>query len=40
MAHAIRQIGLKLVLALLRLTARPSARGWQRSRRRTDLRGV
>lgn len=39
MAHAIRQIGLKLVAALLRLFVRPAPAGWRRSRRQPDLAG-
>jgi hypothetical protein len=39
MAKAIRQIGLKLVVGLLRLLGRPAAPGWQRSRRPVTLRG-
>lgn len=36
MAKAIRQIGLKFVLALLRLFERPAPTGWQPSRRPAD----
>jgi hypothetical protein len=39
MAQAIRQIGLKLVVALLRVFVRPAPRGWQPSTRPTTLRG-
>ncbi len=39
MAQAIRQIGLKLLVALLRLVSRPAPRGWQPSPRTPDLRG-
>lgn len=40
MAHAIRQIGLKILAALLRLCTRPAPAGWRRSTRPTDLRGT
>lgn len=40
MAQAIRQIGLKLLVALLRLCTRPAPRGWRRSTRPTHLRGT
>jgi hypothetical protein len=40
MAQAIRQIGLKLVTALLRLCVRPAPAGWRRSTRPpADLSG-
>lgn len=39
MAHAIRQVSLKLLTALLRLIVRPAPAGWRRSRRGTDLSG-
>ncbi len=39
MAKTIRQIGLTVVVALLRLAGRPAPRGWQRSRRRLTLHG-
>ncbi len=38
MARTIRQIGLTLFAALARLLSRPSAPGWSRSTRTTDLR--
>lgn len=40
MAQAIRQIGLKLIVGLLRLFTRRAPAGWQRSRRRSHLRGT
>ncbi len=39
MAQAIRQIGLKLIVALLRLFVRPAPTGWQPSRRPPTLDG-
>jgi hypothetical protein len=36
MAQAIRQIGLKLVTALLRVFTRPAPPGWSRSARPAD----
>ena len=39
MAQTIRQIGLKLAVALARLFARPAVPGWVRSTRPTTLRG-
>jgi hypothetical protein len=39
MAQAIRQIGLKLTVALLRLFVRDKPAGWQRSTRPLTLRG-
>ncbi len=39
MAQAIREICLKLAVALLKLGSRPNKPGWQRSRRPTDLGG-
>ena len=36
MAQAIRQISLKLLVALLRIFGRPAAAGWSRSHRRAD----
>jgi len=39
MAKAIRQIGLRITVALLRLWSRPSRAGWQRSRRPVTLAG-
>ncbi|WP_255558893.1 hypothetical protein [Horticoccus luteus] len=39
MAKAIRQIGLKLVIAALRLFERPALAGWRRSTRPVTLRG-
>lgn len=40
MAQAIRRLGLKLALALLRLVTRPAASGWQRSDRPSSLTGA
>ncbi len=40
MAQAIRQIGLKILVALLRLVGRDAPAGWQRSTRPTHLRGT
>lgn len=40
MAQAIRQIGLKLLVALLRVFTRPAPTGWNRSTRPTHLRGI
>lgn len=40
MAHAIRQIGLKILVALLRVFTRPAPAGWRRSTRPTHLRGI
>lgn len=37
MAKAIRQIGLKLIVALLRLFVRPAPTGWTASRRSSEL---
>jgi hypothetical protein len=39
MARAIRQIGLKIVIAAWRLTQRAAPPGWRRSRRSLTLRG-
>lgn len=39
MAQAIRQIGLKLAVALLRALSPRSGPGWRRSRRGAALRG-
>ena len=39
MARTIRQIGLKLTVALLRLFVRPAPAGWRRSTRPLDLTG-
>jgi hypothetical protein len=39
MAGAIRKIGLKLVLGLLRAFSRPSRAGWRRCRRPPTLNG-
>lgn len=39
MAQAIRQIGLKLVVALLQLCVRPARPGWSASRRPPTLDG-
>ena len=39
MAQAIRQFGLKLVVALLRLFGRSPRAGWTRSQRPVHLRG-
>jgi hypothetical protein len=39
MAQAIRQIGLKILVAILRLFTRPAPAGWRRSTRPTHLRG-
>jgi hypothetical protein len=39
MARKIRQIGLKLVVALLRLFSPPARAGWRASSRPTNLRG-
>lgn len=39
MVKAIRQIGLKITVALLRLWSRPARAGWQRSRRPATLVG-
>lgn len=39
MVKAIRQAGLKLVLATLRLAVRPAPAGWRRSTRPPTLRG-
>ncbi len=40
MAQTIRQVCLKLLVALLRLFARPSRSGWQRSERPPTLTGM
>lgn len=40
MAHAIRQIGLKILVAFLRAFTRPAPAGWRRSKRPTHLRGI
>jgi hypothetical protein len=40
MAQAIRQIGLKILVAFLRLFTRPAPAGWRRSTRPTHLRGT
>lgn len=40
MTQALRQIGLKLLVALLRLLSRDAPAGWQRSTRPTHLRGT
>ena len=39
MVKAIRQAGLKLVVALLRLLVRPAPAGWRRSARPAELTG-
>jgi hypothetical protein len=39
MARKIRQIGLKLTVALLQLFTSPAPAGWRRSSRPTSLRG-
>jgi hypothetical protein len=39
MAQAIRQVGLKLMAALLRMLTRRTRAGWQTSRRPATLRG-
>jgi hypothetical protein len=39
MVKAIRQAGLKLTTALLKLLVRPARPGWQRSTRPVSLRG-
>jgi hypothetical protein len=39
MAKAIRQLGLKIVVALLRILERPPTAGWKRSRRPPTLNG-
>jgi len=39
MAEAVRKIGLKIVVWLLRRFVRPARAGWQRSRRPASLRG-
>ena len=39
MAQAIREICLKLAVALLRLCGRPAQPGWQRSERPSNLKG-
>jgi hypothetical protein len=40
MVRAIREIGLKIIVAVLKLAGRKPARGWQRSTRGTDTRGA
>jgi len=40
MAQAIRQIGLKILIALLRVCTRPAPAGWRPSTRPTHLRGT
>ena len=37
MAKAIRKIGLKLIIGLLRLFERPALYGWRQSKRPLDL---
>jgi hypothetical protein len=39
MARAIRQIGLKLIVILLRVFVRPAPAGWRRSARPPGLTG-
>ncbi len=39
MAQAIRQIGLNILVAILRLVSQPAPRGWQPSLRRPELHG-
>lgn len=39
MVRAIRQIGLKILVACLRRATRPAPRGWRRSTRPVSLRG-
>jgi len=39
MARTIRQIGLKLLILILRITGRPAPAGWRRSTRPVSLRG-
>lgn len=39
MARAIRQIGLKIFVALLRVLVRPAPAGWRRSTRPNGLTG-
>jgi hypothetical protein len=39
MVGAIRKIGLKILVSLLRAFRRPAPAGWQRSRRPASLRG-
>lgn len=39
MAQAIREICLKLAVALLKLGSQPAKPGWQRSRRSVCLKG-
>jgi hypothetical protein len=39
MASAIRKIGLKLIVWMVRIFARPAVAGWKRSRRPASLRG-
>jgi hypothetical protein len=39
MASAIRHLGLKIIVTLLRVFVRPAPAGWRRSNRPTDLTG-
>lgn len=40
MAQAIRQVGLKLLVLLLRIAVRPAPDGWRRSDRLSSLDGT
>ncbi len=40
MAQAIRQIGLRLLVLVLRLVVRPAPSGWRRSDRPSSLDGT